>query len=95
MSKITKNKQSSTYDQQGNQHAPLLPKINLHDAAAIRREIAAVYRDMRGGKIETQEGTRLAYVLDIIRKAFDTEVLQERLELLERTIEHRRKNHEK
>ncbi len=85
------NEQASTYDQQGNLHAPLPPKINLHDAAAIRREIAAVYRDMRGGKIETQEGTRLAYVLDIIRKAFDTEVLQERLELLERTIEHRSK----
>ena len=39
------------------------PKINLHDAAHIRREMAAIYRDMRAGKIETQDGTRLAYVL--------------------------------
>jgi len=69
---------------------PPLPKIDLRDAHAIRREIAAVYRDMRAGSIASQDGTRLAYVLDIIRKAHETAVLQDRIELLERTIEHRR-----
>ncbi len=67
-----------------------IPKIDLRDAHAIRRELGAVYRDMRAGQIETQEGTRLAYVLDMIRKAYDTAVLQERLELLECTLKHRR-----
>lgn len=67
------------------------PKIDLHDAHAIRRELGAVYRDMRSGCIETQEGTRLAYVLDMIRKAYDTSVLQDRIEMLERTIELRSK----
>ena len=66
------------------------PKIDLRDAHAIRRELAAVYRDMRNGTIETQEGTRLAYVLDMIRKAYETSVMQERLELMERTIAHRK-----
>ncbi len=66
------------------------PKIDLRDAHAIRRELAAVYRDMRSGAIETQDGTRLAYVLDMIRKAYETSVIQERLELMERTIEHRK-----
>lgn len=84
------NEQASTYDQQGNLLTPP-PKINLHDAAAIRREAAAVYREMRAGKVSTQDGTRLVYVLDIIRKAYDTGVLQERMELLERTIKHRSK----
>ena len=68
---------------------PPTPRIDLHDAHAIRRELGAVYRDMRAGRIETQEGTRLAYVLDMIRKAYDTGVLQERIEMLERTIETR------
>lgn len=65
-------------------------KIDLRDAHAIRRELASVYRDMRNGTIETQEGTRLAYVLDMIRKAYETSVIQERLELMERTIAHRK-----
>ena len=66
------------------------PKIDLRDAHAIRRELASVYRDMRNGTIETQDGTRLAYVLDMIRKAYETSVMQERLELMERTIAHRK-----
>ncbi len=65
------------------------PKIDLHDAHAIRREMASLYRDMRNGHIPAQDGTRLAYVLDMVRKAHDTAILQDRLELLERTLEHR------
>ena len=65
------------------------PKIDLHDAHAIRREMARLYRDMRNGHISTQDGTRLAYVLDMVRKAHDTAILQDRLELLERTLKHR------
>ena len=63
-----------------------LAKIDLRDAHAIRRELAAVYRDMRAGRIQSQDGTRLAYVLDMIRKAFETGVLQDRLDTLELTL---------
>ncbi len=65
-------------------------KIDLRDAQAIRRELGSVYRDMRGRRIETQEGTRLAYVLDMIRKAYETGVLQERLEAIEATVKPRK-----
>jgi hypothetical protein len=65
-------------------------KIDLRDAHAIRRELAAVYRDMRVGRIEPQDGTRLAYVLDLIRKAFETGVLQDRITSLESIIAARR-----
>lgn len=76
---------------QGGELVPIPPpKIDLRDAHAIRRELASVYRDMRNGTIETQDGTRLAYVLDMIRKAYETAVMQERLELMERTIAHRK-----
>jgi hypothetical protein len=67
-----------------------LPKIDLRDAHAIRRELGMVYRDMRAGRIATQDGTRLAYVLDAIRKAYETGVLADRLELMERTINPRK-----
>lgn len=67
-----------------------LPKIDLRDAHAIRRELGSVYRDMRAGRIATQDGTRLAYVLDMVRKAYETAVLAERLEMIERTINPRK-----
>ena len=67
-----------------------LPKVDLRNAEAIRRELGSVYRDMRAGHIASQDGTRLAYVLDMVRKAYETAVLAERLELLERTINPRK-----
>ena len=59
------------------------PKINLQNAAAIRRELAAVYRDARAGKIETQDATRLGYLLNLLGQALEREVLENRLEALE------------
>jgi hypothetical protein len=62
------------------------PKIDLRNAHAIRRELAAVYRDMRCGDIEAHDGTRLAYVLNLLRQSYESCVLQERLEALESTL---------
>lgn len=80
---------TETFDEYGNLLSPTPTKIDLRDSHAIRRELGAVYRDMRSGRIETQEGTRLAYVLDMIRKAYETAVLQDRIESMERTLEHK------
>ncbi len=77
-------------EEQGKLLAPTPSKIDLRDAHALRRELASVYRDMRTGRIETQEGTRLAYVLDLIRKAFETEDIKRRIELIEQTLERRK-----
>ena len=79
-----------TVDQDGNGLTPTPPKIDLRDAQAIRREMAVVYRDMRSGKMETQDGTRLVYVLDMIRKAIETGSLAERMEMLELTLTQRK-----
>jgi len=82
---------TEVYDSQSDSLDPTPPsKIDLRDAHAVRRELSSVYRDMRAKKIKTPDGTRLAYVLDLIRKSYETGVLQERLELLERAIDHRR-----
>ncbi len=60
-----------------------LSKIRLHDAEAIRMEMARLYKDMRLGRIDTQDGTRLAYVLDMVRKAHETCELQRRVEIID------------
>jgi hypothetical protein len=60
-----------------------LSKIRLNDAETIRMEMARLYKDMRLGRIDTQDGTRLAYVLDMVRKAHETCELQRRIEIID------------
>ena len=76
--------QSNENNQENN--ITLLPasnkKIDLHDVHAVRREIGAVYRDMRRGRIESQEGTRLVYVLNVLLKAHETCTLASQIEMI-------------
>ena len=67
---------------------PPCPKIDLHDAHAIRREMGAVYRNARAGKIDPQDMNRFIYALECILRAYNACVLQDRLEQIEKTIEH-------
>lgn len=60
------------------------PPINLHDLEAVRREMARVYRDMRGHQIDTQDGTRLIYALSQIGKLHESVELEKRITELER-----------
>lgn len=64
--------------------SPKTAKISLKDSHAIRRELGAVYRDMRSKRIDSADGTKLAYVLDLLRRSYETCVLQDRLEKLEK-----------
>ncbi|QSA95712.1 hypothetical protein [Methylococcus sp. EFPC2] len=52
----------------------------------IRKEMAAVYRDMRSGRIDCNDGTRLAYVLDLLRKSHESTVVKDRLGILEKAV---------
>lgn len=81
------SKAGSSLSESGGELVPSPPKIDLRDAHAIRRELGAVYRDMRAGRIEAQDGTRLAYVLDLLRRAVETSDLQDRITLIERQFE--------
>jgi hypothetical protein len=65
-------------------------KIDLHDAHAIRREMARVYRDAREGRLATQEATRFIYILDSIRKAYECSQLQQQIESIEVLLAKRR-----
>lgn len=83
--------ENQTLDIEAGSGGELVPsppaKIDLRDAHAIRRELGSVYRAMRSGQIQTQDGTRLAYVLDLLRRAVETSDLQDRIELIERQFE--------
>lgn len=59
------------------------PRLNLSSSADIRRELAKVYRDARQGKIDPADATKLAYLLDLMRKMIETEELEKRLQRLE------------
>ena len=90
MTPAAQNNQAITFDEQGNALDPHPPKIALHDAGSIRRELCAVYRDMRTGKIDPADGTKFIYALDAIRKAHEAEVIGERLEIMELTMKQRK-----
>lgn len=74
---------------QGELVKPTPSKIDLRNSHAIRRELASVYRDMRSGKVDAADGTKLAYVLDMIRKCYETSVLENRFEQIEAIIKSR------
>lgn len=59
------------------------PRLNLNDLDGVRREMARVYKDMRGGSIPSQDGARLVYVLGELRKMFEACELEKRIEALE------------
>lgn len=79
-----------TFDKQGNPLTPTPLKIDLRDSHAIRRELAALYRDARAGHIDPADATKLGYLLDLLRKAYADEVLETRMETLERTLNTRK-----
>ena len=86
---MSKKREPLTFDADG---APVKPtrrgkgKIQLHNANLIRTELATIYRDMRAGRIDPQDGTRLAYVLNLLRQAYETAVLEARLDALEQGL---------
>lgn len=75
------------------QPAAVLPtpsRIDLKTIDDVRVEMARVYRDMRGGRIDPQDGTRMAYVLSQIGKLIASGELEKRLEALEGVLVSRR-----
>lgn len=59
------------------------PRINLNNLDGVRREMARVYRDMRGGRVASQDGARFVYVLGEMRKMFEVCELEKRIAALE------------
>jgi hypothetical protein len=74
--------------------AAATPKqIKLSSIRDVRIEMAAVYREVRSGKMEAQTATRLTYVLTAIANAIRDHELEKRLEKLEQDNEKYRNTH--
>ena len=65
---------------------PSKKRIHLHNAELIGKELRAVYREARRGEIEMQDATKLAYMLEMMRKMHETTVLEQRLNNIEDTL---------
>jgi hypothetical protein len=69
---------------------PTPPRIDLKTIDDVRVEAARVYRDMRTGRIDTADGTKLAYVLSMIGKLIESGEIEKRLEALEGVLSARK-----
>lgn len=68
---------------------PTPRQINLKTLDDVRLEMGKVYRDMRGGKIEMADGTKLVYVLSQLGKCIEVSEVTARLAALERALARR------
>jgi hypothetical protein len=62
---------------------PSRRKAQLTSLEGVRTEMARVYRDMESGKRDSQDGSRLVYVLTQIAKVLELTEIERRLILLE------------
>ncbi len=79
-----------TIDGESGKLLPTPPRIDLKTIDDVRVEMARVYRDMRTGKVDTADGTKLAYVLAQLGKLIDSHELQQRIEALETVLKTRK-----
>jgi len=59
-------------------------RADLATLTDVRRELGRVYRDMRKGKVASQDGTRYTYVLKVIAELIAQSDVEARIEALER-----------
>jgi hypothetical protein len=76
-------KRAETIDGATGKPDPTPRRIDLSSLKDIRLELAAVYRKMDGGEIESQDGTRRAYVLKTIHDVIVSAELERRIQDLE------------
>lgn len=58
-------------------------RIPLRTAGDVQRELARLYRQMKSGQIAPSDGTKMAYVLNLLRQAIETGDIETRLNALE------------
>ena len=82
--KDSDEKQSKTFcNQSGEQVQYPHRRIDLSNLRDVRLELSAVYRKMNSGEIQTQDGTRRAYVLKTIHDVMVSAELERRITELE------------
>ena len=82
-------KRAETFDAATGKPDPTPRRIDLSTLRDVRLELAAVYRKMDSGEIESQDGTRRAYVLKTIHDVIVSAELERRIVELEEKHEQR------
>jgi hypothetical protein len=59
----------------------------LDSVRRLRREMMHVYKEMRQGKLATQKGGRLMFALTCILKTLELELIEGRLDAVERVMQ--------
>jgi hypothetical protein len=57
--------------------------VELSSVQACRRELSRIYRKVRKGEVPVSEGTRFAYLLNVIADLVERGELEERLRRIE------------
>jgi hypothetical protein len=81
--KYSDKKEPETYDAATGSVDPTPRRIDLSTLRDIRLEMAAVYRRMNSGAIETAEGSKLVYVLRQIGDIIEMSDIERRIEAIE------------
>ena len=81
--KHSDKRRAETIDGTTGKPHPTPRRIDLSSLKDIRLELAAVYRKMDAGEIESQDGTRRAYVLKTIHDVIVSAELERRIQDLE------------
>lgn len=79
-------RQAVTIDATSGACTPTPSKIKLNALEDVRREMASVYREARGGRMDTSEAGRLAYILTGIGKLIEATDIEKRLQQMEREL---------
>jgi len=66
--------------------APQRRKAQLDRLEGVRREMSRVYRDMESGRRDSQDGSRLVYVLTQIAKVLELTEIERRVDALEHRV---------
>lgn len=74
-----KDETAATIDGQSGEVDPTPRRIDLKTLDHVKVEMARVYREMRFKKLESQDGTRLVYVLGQIGKIIELAEIERRL----------------
>jgi hypothetical protein len=82
-------RKAETIDAETGKPDPTPRRIDLSTLRDVRLELAAVYRKMDSGEIESQDGTRRAYVLKTIHDVIVSAELERRILELEEKHEQR------
>jgi hypothetical protein len=73
---------------------PIPPVGKLTTLAQVRREMVKVYKAARQGTLETQEGSRLVFMLTAIGRLIESSDFERRIEAVEKQLDSWRKESE-